>query len=60
MHPVTNAMASILVNQGMVLGCSYLKSGSKHETCFTFILFRHPSTYVIQKMLKFGWSSRSD
>ena len=28
-HDVTN-----LVNQGMVLGFLYLKSGSKHETCF--------------------------
>ena len=28
-HNVTN-----LVNQGMVLGFLYLKSGNKHETCF--------------------------
>ena len=54
-HDVTN-----LVNQGIVLGFLYLKSGSKHETCFYNYTFRHHSTYVIQKWLKRGWSSRSD
>ena len=52
-HEVTN-----LVNQRMVLGFLYLKSGCKHETCFYD--FRHYSTYVIQKWLKCGWLSRSN
>ena len=38
MHPVqcTNTHNDVtnLVNQGIVLGFLFLKSGSKHETCF--------------------------
>ena len=30
------------------------------KLAFTIIPFRHHSTYVVQKWLKIGWSSRSD
>ena len=46
-HDVTN-----LVNQGMVLGFLYLKSGSKHETCFYNYTFQTSFDLCYSKVVK--------